>query len=65
MRPTRSGIVHVMAGCRECHGEDAHWQSKNALACAARHYDATGHTTWCEQVLSVVYGEDVEREAKG
>lgn len=56
MRETRAGIVHTIAGCYVCHGGESHWESKNALAVAARHHDATGHTTWCEQVLSVRYG---------
>ena len=59
MRETRAGIVHSMAGCRQCHGSEAKWQSRNALAVAAKHHDATGHTTWCEQVMSVKYGPDL------
>ena len=60
MRKTRAGITGCMAGCFVCGKE---WQSKNALALAARHHDATGHATWAEQVLSVRYG-DVSKEDK-
>ncbi|WP_234055901.1 hypothetical protein [Xanthobacter sp. NM-44] len=45
-----------MSGCYHCGGADARWHGKNALALAARHHDSTGHTTWCEQVMSVRYG---------
>lgn len=45
-----------MSGCYQCGGVDARWHGKNALALAARHHDSTGHTTWCEQVMSVRYG---------
>ena len=58
MRETRAAIVHSIAGCLQCHGSEAKWQSRNSLAVAAKHHDATGHTTWCEQVLSVKYGPD-------
>lgn len=54
-RETRAGIVARMAGCFVCHAE-APWHGKNALALAARHHDATGHPTWCEQVMVVRYG---------
>lgn len=56
MRETRAGITSSMAGCWHCGGSDARWHGKNALAVAARHHDATGHSTWCEQVMSVSYG---------
>lgn len=46
----------VMAGCFVCKGSIAIWTSKNALALAARHHDATGHQTWADQALSVRYG---------
>ena len=64
MRETRSGITHSMAGCHQCHGTEAQWSGKNALAVAARHHDATGHTTWCEQVMSVRYGPDLEDDTQ-
>lgn len=48
----------VKAGCFECHGGTAHWWAKNAQGVAARHHDATGHTTWVDVYLSVRYGED-------
>lgn len=50
----------VSAGCFVCHGSDAVWTSKNALALAARHHDSTGHQTWAEQHLSIRYGADAE-----
>ncbi|OWR21776.1 Uncharacterised protein [Brevundimonas diminuta] len=46
----------VRAGCRTCHGDQAHWLGRNALAMAAQHHDRTGHQTWCEQELRTVYG---------
>ncbi len=57
VRSYRAGVTHAMAGCYVCHGVDAHWYTKNALALAARHHQLTGHPTWCEQTLSVKYGE--------
>lgn len=59
MRETSAGTVSIMAGCFVCNNGDAQWFAKNALAVAARHHDATGHTTWCESVLSVRYGRDI------
>ena len=61
MRPTYTGVAGVIAGCDVCHGEGiAGWTAKNALAVAARHYDATGHPTWADQTISVSYGERSE-----
>lgn len=48
----------VSAGCFECAGSEALWTTRNAVALAARHHDATGHQTWAEQHLSIHYGED-------
>ena len=48
----------VMAGCFVCNGTTAIWTSRNALAVAARHHDATGHQTWADQTLTVRYGAD-------
>ena len=45
------------AGCVTCHGEGTGWTGPNALALAARHHDATGHSTWCDTHLSVRYGK--------
>ena len=59
MRETRSGIIHAIGGCHVCHGSEAQWEGKNAMACAARHHDATGHSTWVEQCISVKYGPPV------
>lgn len=53
----------VTAGCFNCSGSDALWHGPNAQGVAARHHDATGHTTWADIGLSVRYGE--EREDKG
>ena len=55
-RETHAGITGSLAGCYVCHGGEAKWQSRNALGISARHHDATGHPTWCEQTLSVRYG---------
>lgn len=53
-----SGVSAVMGGCDQCHGLGiAGWFARNALAVAARHHTATGHTTWAEQVITVRWGE--------
>jgi hypothetical protein len=39
-------------------GSDYIWDSKNAMALAAKHHDKTGHPTWADQNLSVRYGDD-------
>jgi len=57
MRDTKAGVIGSMEGCWTCHGGDAKWYGKNALAVAAPHHDATGHATWCEQTMSVRYGK--------
>ncbi len=62
MRETLSGILDAKGGCRTCHGANIHWDGRNAMACAARHHDATGHPTWVEQTISVHYGHIVEHE---
>jgi hypothetical protein len=51
--------VDCQGGCVACVGLRSKplWISRNAMALAARHHDATGHQTWCEQVLSVTYGD--------
>lgn len=63
MRETHAGITGTLAGCWVCHGGDAQWTARNAMAVAARHHDVTGHTTWVEQTLSVVYGAREEKKA--
>ena len=45
------------AGCFQCWGSEAHWQTKNAQALAARHHDATGHETWVDVNMSIRYGD--------
>lgn len=54
MREARSRIVSARGGCRDCLA--GIWTGKNAMAVAARHHDATGHRTYCDQVLEVRYG---------
>lgn len=56
-RKTYTG-VDCMAGCFVCGGSTAIWFSRNAMAVAARHHDATGHATWADQNLRVQYGDD-------
>jgi hypothetical protein len=48
----------VIAGCFACNGNDYIWNSKNAQAVAARHHDATGHTTWVDVNMRIQYGEN-------
>ncbi len=45
----------LQAGCFVCHTA-AHWIGANAQAVAARHYDHTGHPTWCDVILSIRHG---------
>lgn len=47
---------NVIGGCFECNGSDAIWTSANAQGVAARHHDATGHTTWVDITMSIRYG---------
>lgn len=49
----RSGVIHALASCDDCGWENGNY--KNALATAARHAQASGHTVHCEQAISVVY----------
>lgn len=44
------------AGCFVCNGNDYKWHGPNAQGVAARHHDATGHATWVDVVLSIIYG---------
>lgn len=46
----------TVAGCRNCTGSTRRWSGHNAQGVAARHHDATGHQTWVEVTLSIVYG---------
>jgi hypothetical protein len=48
----------VFAGCFECNGSHVIWSEKNSQGVAARHHDATGHTTWVEVAMSIKYGAD-------
>ena len=58
MRETYTG-QDVMAGCFQCNGNDAIWTNANAQGVAARHHDATGHTTWVDRVIFIQYGPHV------
>jgi hypothetical protein len=53
----------VFAGCFECNGSEAIWWTKNAQGVAARHHDATGHTTWVEVNMSIKYGDGARMTA--
>lgn len=61
MRLTRVGRS-VNAGRFDCKGSDAIWTGKNAQGVAARHHDATGHATWADVYMHVLYGEDDDSE---
>jgi hypothetical protein len=55
-RETRT-LTDQTGGCWTCSPDGRLiWEGKNAMACAARHHDATGHPTWAEQHLTVRYG---------
>jgi len=47
----------VSAGCYQCNGSNIMWHGPNAQGVAARHHDATKHTTWVEIALMVWYGK--------
>jgi hypothetical protein len=57
VRETWTGRT-VMAGCFDCWGYDAHWFTNNGQALAARHHDATGHSTWADVYMNVRYGSN-------
>lgn len=64
MSGRRYGVVRdVMAGCFECYGSEAHWRGGNAQGVAARHHDATGHTTWCDVTMMIRYGARTEAKS--
>jgi len=52
----------VHAGCLICNDSDYIWHGPNTQGIAARHHDATGHTTWTDVVLIIQYGEDEKNE---
>jgi hypothetical protein len=52
----------VVAGCFDCWGSDGHWHGANAQGVAARHHYATGHQTWADVSLSVIYGDKLVRQ---
>lgn len=55
----------VRAGCFNCRGSDALWRGKNAQGVAVRHHDATGHQTWVDVTMSIVYGRSAPKEQHG
>lgn len=65
-RPMTSELESVTA---ECHGCDWTADARNALAAAARHYDATGHPVTSRVLRVVHYGNAADvaraREAAG
>ena len=66
MRETWSGLSSVVAGCYTCEPDGSGtWYERNAQGVAARHHDATGHTTWVNSVVTVRYGDDHEHDYGG
>ena len=63
-RETRSGMVHYVGGCYQCHGNGPGWFAKNVVGVAARHHDATGHTTWTEVAIRTRFGPDLNAAAR-
>lgn len=49
----RSGIIEAHGACKDCDATFTHY--RNAMALAAQHAQRTGHTTWCDQTISVEY----------
>lgn len=47
----------LSAGCFQCNGSLPLWTQKNAQGVAARHHDATGHTTWVDVNMGIRYGD--------
>jgi hypothetical protein len=62
MRHTYSGISDGHAECEDCDWRSSSY--KNALATAARHADAYGHTVSAEQVVNVTYANDAEHQRR-
>jgi hypothetical protein len=56
-RAMRSTVTSARGGCQQCHGGNAGWHKKNALALAAQHSDRTGHVTWAETITRTTYGD--------
>ncbi len=56
----RQVVRSLQGGCFTCNGPTALWVGPHAQGVAARHYDATGHQTWCDVTLSYVYGAATE-----
>lgn len=57
-RQKNSRVTAASAGCVDC---GKRWDGANAVSCAARHHDASGHRTWAEQVLYTEYGGDLPK----
>lgn len=64
MRRTRTSRI-CYAGCYQCNGRDTIWEASNAQAVAARHHDATGHTTWVDVYMSITYGDGDVTDPQG
>lgn len=62
-RETHTARV-IRAGCYNCDPTRCKWEGHNAQAVAARHYDATVHTTWVEIGLMVQYGSNYQEPAE-
>lgn len=52
-RPTRTGLLAVLAHCVNCEWEV---ESRNGLGLAAQHHDRTGHEVQVEISRVVIYG---------
>ena len=56
MRETYTGLLEASWYCETCHGDEKIRYTRNALAVAARHHDATGHVVRVQEVRTVRYG---------
>ena len=62
-RKAKGGLVHYYGECMVC---EKVFNSRNAIAVAARHTDATGHTTWVETGYHTrFYVGDEDEKPKG
>lgn len=50
----------LFGGCYQCYGDKPQWFGPNTQGVAARHHDATGHTTWVEIAMTVRYGDPLQ-----
>lgn len=58
-RPTSTRVLSVKGGCTQC---PARWDTKNAQALAAQHYDRTRHRTFAEVTTRIEYGAATIRQ---